>query len=142
MIPALQNAALDAIRKQATEQQDPLPTPSATYQADSNPPNLFGFQSSFEEPVAKYLTPATSSTIHYAYQNTPEGSPLRKMLADIFAFNAKPEMLNKSLLTLPSEFMVDVLLINMVRLPLRLAGEQADFDLNAEKYHVQDIYHA
>ena len=35
--------------------------------------------------------------------------------------------------------MADVLLINMKRLPLRLKLESADFDLNAEKYHVQEL---
>lgn len=56
--------------------------------------------------------------------------------ADIFAFNVKPQAWDESLLTLPVEFMADVLIINMKRLPLRLANERADFDLNANKYHV------
>ena len=34
--------------------------------------------------------------------------------------------------------MADVLLINMKRLPLRLKGEEAAFDQNADKYHVPD----
>ena len=40
---------------------------------------------------------------------------------------------------LPVEFMVDVLVINMKRLPLRLEDEKADFDLNVTKYHVEHL---
>lgn len=50
-------------------------------------------------------------------------------MADIFAFNVKPETLDESLLGLPAEFMADVVIINMKRLPLRLGNEKADFDL-------------
>lgn len=82
----------------------------------------------------KYLPPATSCAIYYAYDHTPESSPLRKLLADIFVFNVKPQAWDESLLTLPVEFMADVLVINMKRLPLRLDHERADFDLNANKY--------
>ena len=91
-----------------------------------------------KRPLAKYLLPATSSAINYAYQNTPERSPLRKLLADIFAYNVKPETLNEDILSFPAEFMADVLLINMKRLPLRLKEEEADFDKNADKYRVHD----
>ena len=40
---------------------------------------------------------------------------------------------------LPVEFMADVLIVNMKRLPLRLEDEKADFDLNATKYHVEHL---
>jgi len=50
----------------------------------------------------------------------------------------KPETLDEDILLFPAEFMADVLLINMKRLPLRLSEEEADFDKNADKYHVHD----
>jgi hypothetical protein len=150
----LQNATLDAIRDRATEQRVSLPTPHSTYETYAKPQTLWGsaprplfdfqiYQTTktspvLEEPVAKYLPPATSSAITYAYQNTPERSPLRKLLTDIFAFNVKPETLDEDILLFPAEFMADVLLINMKRLPLRLSEEEADFDKNADKYHVHD----
>ena len=59
-------------------------------------------------------------------------------MADIFAFNVRPEMLDEDLLVLPAEFMTDVLIINMKRLPLRLVGEKVDFDISTEKYYVHD----
>ena len=133
-ISNLQNASLDAIRDRATEQHVSLPTPNTineTYPEDDIIPGL-------EESVAKYLPPATASAIHYAYQNTLERSPLRKLLTDIFAFNVKPETLDEDILSFPAEFMADVLLINMKRLPLRFKEEAADFDNNADKYHVND----
>ncbi|KAL2049800.1 hypothetical protein ABVK25_009895 [Lepraria finkii] len=133
-ISNLQNASLDAIRDRATEQHVSLPTPNTineTYPEDDIIPGL-------EESVAKYLPPATASAIHYAYQNTLERSPLRKLLTDIFAFNVKPETLDEDILLFPAEFMADVLLLNMKRLPLRLKEEAADFDNNADKYHVND----
>jgi len=49
----------------------------------------------------------------------------------------KPQAWDESLLKLPIEFMADVLVINMKRLPLRLEDERADFDLNTNKYHVE-----
>ncbi|KAK3175046.1 hypothetical protein OEA41_002292 [Lepraria neglecta] len=150
-ISTLQNATLDAIRDRATEQNVSLPTPNTIYQTypkpqtpfGSNQRSIFGFPvddviPGLEKPVAKYLPPATASGIHYVYQNTPERSPLRKLLADIFAYNVKPETLDEDILLFPAEFMADVLLINMKRLPLRLKEEAADFDNNADKYHVHD----
>lgn len=150
-ISALQNATLDAIRDRATEHHVSLPTPNTIYKTYTKPQTLFGFDRQLvfdlpkddaipglKEPVAKYLPPATSSAIHYAYQNTPERSPLRKLLADIFAFNVKPKTLDEDILSFPAEFMADVLLINMKRLPLRVKREEADFDKNADKYHVHD----
>jgi len=92
-----------------------------------------------EEPVAKYLPPATSSAITYAYQNTPERSPLRKLLTDIFAFNIKPETLDEDILLFPAKFMADILFINIKRLPLRLNEEEADFNKNANKYYIHDL---
>ena len=148
-ISNLQNATLDTIRDRATEQHVSLPTPNTTDKTYAKPQTLFGSGQrlfsdlprddaipGLEKPVAKYLPPATASAIHYAYQNTPERSPLRKLLADIFAFNVKPETLNEDILLFPAEFMADILLINMKRLPLRLEEEEADFDNNADKYHV------
>jgi hypothetical protein len=153
-ISNLQNATLDAIRDRATEQHVSLPTPNTTYKIYTKPRTLFGsvqepifdFQKyqtttispGLEELVAKYFPPATASAIHYAYQNTPERSPLRKLLTDIFAFNVEPETLDDGILLFPAEFMADVLLTNMKRLPLRLKEEEADFDKNADKYHVHN----
>lgn len=128
-ISTLQNASLDAIRNRATGQHVSLPF------LDLPEDDII---TGLEESVAKYLLPATASAIHYAYQNALESSPLRKLLADIFAFNVKPETLDEDILSFPAEFMADVLLINMKRLPLRLKEEAADFDNNADKYHVYD----
>ena len=153
-ISSLQNVALDAIRDIATLRQVSVETPSTTHSVNVTPRNLFASKQvpvfSFQTPKAtrsiptperpppKYLPPATATAIRYAYQNTPERSPLRKLLADIFAYNVKPETLHEDLLSFPAEFMADVLLINMKRLPLRLNEEEADFDMNAEKYHIHD----
>lgn len=94
---------------------------------------------SLGKSVAKSPPPATVSAIQYAYQSTPEHSPLRKLLADIFAYNVEPETLNEDILCFPIEFLADVLLTNMKRLPFRLNEEEAaDFDKNADKYHVHD----
>ena len=150
----LQNATLDAIRERATEQQVSLKTPNSTYETCAKPQvpwwpapqQTFDSQMfhtstknpGFEKPVAKYLPPATSSAIHYAYENTPERSSLRKLLTDIFAFNVEPETLDEDIHSFPAAFLADVLLTNMKRLPLRLKNEKADFDKNADKYHVQD----
>ena len=84
------------------------------------------------------LPPATSIAIQYAYQNTHNGSSLRRLLADIFAFNVKFETLKMDISTLPREFVEDIVVINMKRLPLRLGDEEADFDRGTEKYYVQD----
>ncbi|KAL8647836.1 MAG: hypothetical protein Q9210_005325 [Variospora velana] len=124
----LQNATLDAVREQATGHNVSPATPMP----------IWGFS---EKPNPKYLPPATSAAIHHAYRNTPEASPLRKLLADIFAFNVKPDMLQESLLMLPAEFMADVLTISMRRLPLRLANEIADFDISMDKYHIHDTHY-
>ena len=94
----------------------------------------------FEEPVAKYLPPATASAVHYAYQKTSERSPLRRLLTDIFACDVKPEALyEEDSLSFPAQFMADVLFVTKKRLPLRLNGEEADFDKNADKYHVHNL---
>jgi len=153
-ISTLQNTTLDAIRDRATGKQVSLPTPNTTYEIHAKPQGfflstqrpVFGFPKyhtmttspGLEKPVAKYLTPASASAIHYAYQNTPERSPLRKLLADIFAYNVKADTLDEDILLFPAEFIADVLLINMKRLPLRLHEEETDFDKNADKYHVDD----
>ena len=60
----------------------------------SNDKNLLNF----EKSLAKYLPSVTSSVINYAYQNASERSPLRKLLTHIFAYNVKPETLNKDLI--------------------------------------------
>lgn len=52
----------------------------------------------------------------------------------------KPETLDVDIMSFPSEFVADVLLINMKRLPLRLNEEEADFDRNANKYHVDTLF--
>ena len=69
----------------------------------SNDKNL----SNFEESLAKYLPSVTSGAISYAYQNTSERSPLRKLLAYIFVYNVKPETLNKDILSFLAEFMAE-----------------------------------
>lgn len=143
-ISDLQNATLDAIRERATGQNVSPATPKSTWDdfgfSKRSVVQFQAFAGSATSPVPKYLPPATSRAIHHAYQNTPEASPLRKLLADIFAFNVKPDMLEESLLMLPAEFMADVLTINMRRLPLRLADEKADFDISADKYHIPDTH--
>ena len=152
-ISNLQNATLDTIRDLATEQHGSLATPNTVYEQYAKPQSIFGsaprpvfglpkYQTTtspgLEEPVAKYLPPATASAIRYAYQKTSELSPLRRLLTDIFAYDVKPEALYEDFQSLPAEFMADVLLITKKRLPFRLKAEEADFDKNADKYHVHD----
>ena len=84
------------------------------------------------------MPPTTSRATHYAYENTSTNSPLRKLLSDIFAYNAKPETITEGILSFPAEFLADVLHINMKRLPLRLKDERANFDRDAKKYYVKD----
>ena len=149
----LQNATLDVIRDRATEQYV-SPTITDTNHHEfanpqyrwSAPPPHYGLQAyetsmpspGLEEPVAKYLPPATTSAIHYAYQKTSEPSPLRRLLTDIFAYDVKPEALYEDTLSYPTQFIADVLVTTQKRLPFRLKGEEADFDKNADKYHVPD----
>ena len=149
-ISNLQNAALDAIRDRATRQHTSL-TPSTISKMPPEPQNAFWnpplvpfptVNTSMTSPDreksdTKYLPPATATAIHYAYQNAPDGSPLRTLLADIYAFNVKPEMLDEGPLVFPVQFMADVLVINMRRLPFRLKDENADFDISTERYYVQ-----
>ena len=154
-ISKLQNVILDVIRDRATEQHVSPTAPKTYHEIDAEPQNflrsvqrpvlgLQGFQttptsSGFKEPAAEYLPPATASAVHYAYRNTSEHSPLRKLLTDIFAYDVKPEALyGDDRLSFPAQFMADVLFITKKRLPLRLKGEEADFDKNADKYHVQE----
>ena len=149
-ISNLQNVTLDAIRDRAVEQHVSQKTPNTTYHTYVKPQTPFGSQRpifdllqneatttspAYEEPVTRHLLPATASAITYAYQNTPERSPLRELLADIFAYNIKPEALCEDILSFPIEFMRDVLFITMKRLPFRLKAEEAKFDKNAKKYH-------
>lgn len=151
-ISNLQNATLDAIRNRATGQYTSLSTPTIADEMPPEPQISFHF-SPFVPPFmsdtairtpdreksgVNYLLPATPGAIQYAYQNTPEGSPLRRLLADIFAFNVKAEMLDKGLVVFPVQFLADVLVINMKRLPLRLRDERSDFDISTERYHVHD----
>lgn len=150
-ISGLQNAALDTISDRATGRDISKAIPDTTTEDIARPQDHFGFHtlqgfgntdlirtmSGSKTATQKYLPPATSSAIQYAYDYTPESSPLRKLLADIFAFNVKPEAWEESFLELPVEFLADVLVINMRRLPLRLKDEGADFDFNTDKYHVE-----
>lgn len=148
-ISDLQNATLDAIRERATRPNVSPATPKPTWDDGFSPQpfvRLQAFSGSATSPIPKkpnpkYLPPANSAAIHHAYQNTPEASPLRKLLADIFAYNVKPDMLQESLLMLPAGFMADVLTISMRRLPLRFTDEKADFDISADKYYVHDTHY-
>ena len=154
-ISNLQNATLDLIRDRATEQYVSVKTPITDHQIYTNQQGLFGsaqrplfglqrYQTTttspgFEEPVVNYLPPATASAVHYAYQKTSVGSPLRRLLTDIFAYDVRPEALyEENSLSFPARFMADVLFVTKKRLPLRLNGEEADFDKNADKYYVHD----
>ena len=92
----------------------------------------------FEEPVAKPLPPATARAVKYAYKNTLENSPLRKLLSDIFAYDVKPDTLEENILSFPNEFIADVLLTKMKRLPFRLDEGEANFDRKAEMHHIQN----
>lgn len=151
-ISELQNATLEAICDRATGRDTLGATSDTNGGTIVKPKGFFGshtapifgamdsmgtMSSGFETAAPKYLPPATSNAIRHAYDHTPECSPLRRLLADIFAFNVKPQAWDESFLNLPREFMADVLVINMKRLPLRLEDERADFDLNANKYLVE-----
>lgn len=136
-ISTLQNVTLDAIRDRAMSSK----LQSAIRCSSLVPPFMFNPSTTsldFELLDATYLPSATSTTIYYTYQNILEGSPLRRLLTDIFAFNVRLEMLDEDLLMLSAPFVADVLTINMKRLPLRLRDEKADFDISTKKYHVHD----
>ena len=149
----LQNATIDAIRDLATKQHRSLTSPIKFHEQRAVPPAPFVWRSqpgwgvfndqrttivALEEPVTKYVPPVTASAIHYAYQETSQSSPLRRLLADIFAYDVKPEVLYDEYQSFPTEFLADVLLTTKKRLSLRLENEEADFDMNADKYHVPD----
>ena len=142
----IQNATLDAIRDRAVEQHVALTAPITASKARAMPQANFGLtqrpifyqDEAPEEPVAKCLPSVTAGAITYAYQNTPETSPLRKLLADIFAYDVEPEALEEDVQSFPAQFIADVLLIAMKRLPFRINTEKADFDKNAKDYHVQN----
>ena len=153
-IPTLQNITLDAIRDRATGRKVVGSNPHTTSEITKKPQALFGYPnqpqwgflepqeamtgSDNEEVIAEYLNPASTDAVIYAYENTLELSPLRKLLADIFAYNVKSDTLGEDILMFPAEFLADVVLCNMKRLPLRLHGEKADFDENADKYHIDE----
>ena len=61
------------------------------------------------------------------------------MLADIFAYNVKPDALDEGIPSFSAEHVADVLLIHIKRLPLRLDEKKADFDVDARKYHVSEL---
>ena len=106
-ISKLQNATLDTIRDTATVRQISPSSPGTMHNAARTPHNpfvsdpisTFQFQAhqstrggpTSKKSLPKYLPPATSSAISYAYQNTLERSPLRKLLADIFATTSIPK---------------------------------------------------
>ena len=113
----------------------PLYLPHLSHHPGLTPPAI---SLGFEILSATHTPPASSTAIYHAYQNTLQGSPLRGLLADIFAFNMRPETLDKDLLVLTVPFIADVININTKRLPLRLRDEKADFDVSTEKYHVHD----
>lgn len=130
-----------------------LYTKKFSYPKDSDDPSLllmevFCFADNIRNSTLQNATldairdappPATVSAVQYAYQRTSEHSPLRKLLSDIFAYNVEPGMLNENILSFPIEFLADVLLTNMKRLPFRLDEEAAaDFDENVDKYHIHD----
>ena len=122
-IDQLQNDVLDAIRDVAIVRQIPP-------QYDIPDGALI------PEDSFKYLPPASSAVIDFAYEHTMDDSPLRRLLSEIFAYNVKPEVLQEKLMAFPKEFMADVMMINMKRFPLRLHDEQADFDNDASGYHI------
>ena len=148
-ISQLQNAVLNAIRARVTGQHISPSAPNTTdeipqsYGICPDGPSLvqdsmWGTSPEPEKSDVKYLPPATFIAIQHAYRNTLEGSSLRGLLTDIFAFNVKAETLEEDILALPTEFIADVVIINMKRLPLRLGDEKAHFDKGAEQYYVQD----
>ena len=85
-----------------------------------------------------HIAPATPDAIHYAWENTAAGSPLRRLLTDIFAYNVKPESAEEDILAYPIEFIADVTIVNMRRLPIRLKDEIAPFEHDATSYHEHD----
>ena len=97
-IPNLQNLTLDALHHQASG-QDLTESPTQTLNENERPYNSFTvalscptykISAAAEKPSANYLPPTSSSAIHYTYRNTAEGSPLRKLLVDIFTYSVKP----------------------------------------------------
>ena len=150
-VSGLQNATLDAIRDRAVEQHVSLPPPTTVSKIHATPQGLFGTahrppfyqseptaSSAQEQPVAKCIPTTTAKAITYAYENTLDNSPLRKLLADIFAYDVKPQEIKENILSFPRQFIADVLLITMKRLPFRINTEKADFDKDAREYYVQD----
>ena len=132
-ISDIQNATLDAIRDRAAKQPVSWTTPKT---APALPPGFFESTSRTSPSLKRYPT-TTADAITYAYEHTPEGSPLRKLLADIFAYDVKSEELEKDILSFPPQFMADVLLITMKRLPFRSNMEKAQFYKDAKRYHVE-----
>ena len=151
-VSGIQNATLDAIRDRAVEQHPSLPAPNTAFKPPAIPLVSFGStqrptfyqteaptaSSAQDKPTAKCLPTATATAITYAYENTREGSPLRKLLADIFAYDVKPKEIQENILSFPPQFIADVLLITMKRLPFRINTEKADFDKDAKEYYVQE----
>ena len=58
------------------------------------------------------------------------------MLADIFIYNIKTNILNKNILLFPAEYIADIFFINIKQLPFKLAEEKTDFDINAKNYYI------
>lgn len=52
------------------------------------------------ERAVRNLDLCDPDTIHLAFENTPPGSPLRRLLVDVFAYNANPESWQEDFLQL------------------------------------------
>ena len=116
----------------------PAQTTTQSTSSQSAQGSTKSFFANLAQPITTtiYLPPASAAAVTYAYEHTVEGSPLRRLLSDIFAYNVKSDSLQESLLSFPQEFVADVALINMKRLPLRLANETVPFEGSADRYYV------
>ena len=118
-IMKLQNMALDRIRNFATTTLSTI---------DNRFRDIFTTkQSPYHSPLA----------IEHAYSHTPPHSPLRRLLSELFAYNVDPHSPGLDLEDYPKEFVSEVCLLNMKRLPFRLQGEKAGFDDDVEQNHIK-----
>ena len=84
----------------------------------------------------KHSKLCSPQTTRYAFENTPAGSPLRRLLVDMFVYGAVPEDWEGCMLDFPPEFLADVTFLHMKRL---YTTEDSLFDDDVTHYSESSV---
>ena len=131
----LQNTAVDSTCNQVIKKYVSSLIKGGNFDIYTNYPSSAWQHPALSLNYAKKSCSIIACAIIHAYQNTSEFSLLKKLLMNIFAFNISFKDLGSDIDSFSTEFLVNILLINMKQLPYRLNEEKADFDDNTDKYH-------